>query len=91
MNMKKYPNLLSPGNIGKVKLRNRVIMAAMGMSQSDNGFVNTAVLNHYSARARGGVGAIIVEVTCVDTPLGLNTKGMLVIDDDKYILSLIHI
>ena len=83
--MKKYPNLLSPGNIGKVKLRNRVIMAAMGMSQSDNGFVNTAVLNHYSARARGGVGAIIVEVTCVDTPLGLNTKGMLVIDDDKYI------
>ena len=60
-------------------------MAAMGMSQSDNGFVNTAVLNHYSERAKGGVGAVIVEVTCVDAPLGLNTKGMLIIDDDKYI------
>ncbi|MBR3620436.1 MAG: FAD-dependent oxidoreductase, partial [Clostridia bacterium] len=35
--------------------------------------------------ANGGVGAIVVEVTCVDTPLGLNTNGMLVIDDDKYI------
>ena len=34
---------------------------------------------------KGGVGAIIVEVTCVDSPLGLNTRGMLVIDDDKYI------
>ena len=81
----KYPNLLSPGKIGKVELRNKTVMAAMGMSQSDGGFVNKAVLNHYAERAKGGVGAIIVEVTCVDFPLGLNTKGMLIIDDDKYI------
>lgn len=81
----KYPNLLSPGKIGNVELRNKTVMAAMGMSQAENGFVNKAVLNHYSERAKGGVGAIIVEVTCVDSPLGLNTKGMLVIDDDKYI------
>lgn len=81
----KYPNLLSPGKIGKVELRNKTVMAAMGMSQAENGFVTKAVLNHYAERAKGGVGAIIVEVTCVDSPLGLNTKGMLVIDDDKYI------
>ncbi len=81
----KYPHLLSPAKIGKVELRNKTVMAAMGMSQSDNGFVNKAVLNHYAERAKGGVGAIVVEVTCVDTPLGLNTNGMLVIDDDKYI------
>lgn len=81
----KYPNLLSPAKIGKVELRNKTVMAAMGMSQADNGFVNQAVLNHYAERAKGGVGAIIVEVTCVDAPLGLNTRGMLVIDDDKYI------
>lgn len=80
-----YPNLLSPAKIGKAEIRNKTVMAAMGMSQSTDGFVNTAVLNHYSERAKGGVGAIVVEVTCVDTPLGLNTKGMLVIDDDKYI------
>lgn len=81
----RYPHLFSPVSIGNVTLRNRVVMAAMGMSQSDNGFVNQAVLNHYAARAEGGVGAVVVEVTCVDAPLGLNTKGMLVIDDDKYI------
>lgn len=81
----KYPNLLSPVKIGSVELRNKTVMAAMGMSQAENGFVNKAVLNHYAERAKGGVGAIIVEVTCVDSPLGLNTKGMLVIDDDKYI------
>ena len=81
----KYKNLLSPAKIGSVELRNRTVMAAMGMSQSDNGFVNKAVLNHYSERAKGGVGAVIVEVTCADSPLGLNTNGMLIIDDDKYI------
>ena len=52
---KKYPNLLSPARIGKVELSNKTVMAAMGMSQSDNGFVNQAVLNHYAAGARGGV------------------------------------
>lgn len=82
---KNYPNLLSPVKIGKVELRNKTVMAAMGMSQSDNGFVNKAVINHYAERSKGGVGAIVVEVTCVDAPLGLNTNGMLVIDDDKYI------
>lgn len=81
----KYPNLLSPAKIGNIELRNKTVMAAMGMSQAKNGFVNKAVLNHYAERAKGGVGAIIVEVTCVDAPLGLNTNGMLVIDDDKYI------
>ena len=58
----KYPNLLSPGYIGKVELRNKTVMAAMGMSQAENGFVNKAVLNHYAERAKGGVGAIVVEV-----------------------------
>ena len=80
-----YPTLLSPAKIGNVELRNRTVMAAMGMSQSTNGFVNDAVVNHYAERARGGVGMIVVEVTCVDAPLGLNTAQMLVIDDDKYI------
>lgn len=40
----KYPTLLSPAKIGNVEIRNRTIMAAMGMSQSDNGFVNKATI-----------------------------------------------
>lgn len=81
----KYSMLLSPGSIGKVELKNRIVMSAMGMNQSDDGFVNDAVIEHYAARARGGVGLIIVEVTCVDAPLGKNTGNLLVLDDDKYI------
>lgn len=40
-------------------------MAAMGMSQSDNGFVNQAVLNHYAARAKGAVYAALYRLPIV--------------------------
>ncbi len=81
----KYPMLFSKGSIGNVKLKNRIVMSAMGMNRSDDGYVNDAVIEHYAARARGGVGLIIVEVTCVDAPLGKNTGNPLILDDDKYI------
>lgn len=83
--MNQYPHIFSPGRIGQVEVRNRTVMSAMGTNMSDHGFVNDAIINHYVERAKGGVGLIIVEVTCVDTPLGLNTLNMLVADDDKYI------
>lgn len=81
----KYPNLLSKGTIGSLETRNKTVMCAMGINQSDGGFVNDAVINHYAERAKGGIGLIMIEVTCVDAPVGLNTANMLVADDDKYI------
>lgn len=83
--MNQYPHIFAPGRIGHVEVRNRTVMSAMGTNMSDHGFVNDAIMNHYVERAKGGVGLIIVEVTCVDTPLGLNTLNMLAADDDKYI------
>ena len=83
--MNHYPHIFAPGKIGSVEVRNRTVMSAMGTNMSDHGFVNDAIINHYVERAKGGVGLIIIEVTCVDTPLGLNTVNMLVADDDKYI------
>ncbi|MGI6071153.1 MAG: FAD-dependent oxidoreductase [Blautia sp.] len=83
--MNKYPHIFTPGKIGQVEVRNRTVMPSMGTNMSDHGYVNDAIVNHYTARARGGIGLIMVEVTCVDTPLGMNTLNMLVADDDKYI------
>ena len=83
--MNHYPHIFAPGKIGSVEVRNRTVMSAMGTNMSDHGFVNDAIINHYVERAKGGVGLIIIEVTCVDTPLGLNTVNLLVADDDKYI------
>ncbi|MEI5989318.1 hypothetical protein A5881_000806 [Enterococcus termitis] len=81
----KYPKLFSEGKIGPVTVKNRIVLPAMGINMSDNGHVNEAIVNHYTERAEGGAGLVIVEVSCVDAPQGLNTSNMLVIDDDKYI------
>ncbi|MDP2952006.1 MAG: FAD-dependent oxidoreductase, partial [Chloroflexota bacterium] len=50
-----------------------------------DGQVTQRTIDYYEARARGGAGAIIVEVTCVQTPLGRSTPSELGIDQDSYI------
>lgn len=82
---KKYPHIFAPGAIGTVPVRNRTIMCPMGLSASPGGYVNTAIINHYVERAKGGIGLIVVEVTCVDAPQGLNSLNMLRLDDDHFI------
>ncbi len=85
MSTSKCPSLFQTGKIGPMEIRNRSVMPAMGMSATPGGFVNDVCIRHYAEHAKGGIGLIIVEVTCVDGPLGLNTTDMLRVDDDKYI------
>jgi 2,4-dienoyl-CoA reductase-like NADH-dependent reductase (Old Yellow Enzyme family)/thioredoxin reductase len=68
-----------------MQLKNRIVMTPMGTNMAAGGYVNRKILDHYEARARGGVGLIVVEVTGVDSPAGKNTADMLMLDDDKYI------
>ncbi|MAO32133.1 MAG: NADPH-dependent 2,4-dienoyl-CoA reductase [Crocinitomicaceae bacterium] len=55
----KYPNLLSPLDLGFTKLKNRVIMGSMhtGLEEEKNGYERMAA--YYEARAKGGVGLIV--------------------------------
>jgi len=78
-------SLFQRAEIGSMKLKNRVVMPAMGTNMSDDGYVNRRILDHYEARARGGAGLVVVEVTGVDYPAGKNTANMLMLDDDRYI------
>lgn len=59
------PKLFEPGRIGSLELKNRLIMAAMGSSSSESGSPTPRMIDYYSARARGGVGMVIVEATRV--------------------------
>ena len=77
--------LFESAEIGAMHIKNRIVMPPMGTNMADGGYVNRKILDHYEARARGGVGLIIVEVTGVDSPTGKNTANMLMLDDDKYI------
>jgi 2,4-dienoyl-CoA reductase (NADPH2) len=54
-----YETLLSPLDLGHVRLKNRVVMGSMhtGLEEAPNGFDRMAMF--YAARARGGVGLIV--------------------------------
>ncbi len=61
-----YPNLFSRGQIGTLKLKNRMVMAPMGtFSENRDGYPSKAQLDYYEARAKGGLGMIITEVQYV--------------------------
>ncbi len=56
-----FQKLFEPIHIGKVKIRNRVAMAPMVTAFPDRGIVSEQQMAYYAARARGGVGLIVVE------------------------------
>lgn len=58
--------LLSPIKIGNLEIKNKIVMAPMCMFCADSsGVVDDFHITHYTARAIGGVGLIIVEATAV--------------------------
>lgn len=67
-----FEHLLSPINIGTLKIRNRVVMGAMGSGTAhDNATVSECECAYYAERAKGGVGLIINEVTRVNNETGV--------------------
>lgn len=76
--------LLEENFIGKQKLRNRIVMPPMCMYIAEDGLVNDFHIAHYTTRALGGVGMIIVESTAV-TPNGRISKNDLGLWNNKHI------
>ena len=61
-----YKLMKSPGSIGRLTMKNRVVMPAMGVNLSArDGGVSDDIIAFYEARAAGGVGLIISEITRV--------------------------
>src|SRR5512144_1893105 len=55
-----YDRLFSPVRIGRLEIRNRVAMTAMGVNLAAvGGGINDDIIAFYEARARGGVGLIL--------------------------------
>ena len=59
-NSTRFPNLFREGRIGKLKIRNRIVMSPM-MTHFGGimGEVTQQTIDHYATRAKGGVGLII--------------------------------
>src|SRR5262249_41066001 len=77
--------LLTPGRIGAVEIRNRIVMPPMTTRLSDEeGHVTDATVAYYMARVRGGVGLITVEMASPPRA-GRHRKRELGIYDDRFL------
>jgi 2,4-dienoyl-CoA reductase (NADPH2) len=81
-----FPHLLSPGRIGGVALRNRILMTPMGTNQEQgDGHLGAGILDYYEARARGGVGMVVAGVAAVTWPDGACNPNQAALSDDRFL------
>ncbi|MBY8992612.1 MAG: NADH:flavin oxidoreductase [Candidatus Lokiarchaeota archaeon] len=78
-------NLFSPGKIGNVQIKNRIIRSATWVAKATNeGYVTDDLINLFKDLADGGTGLIISGYLAVD-PSGAATHKMACLYDDSYI------
>ncbi|MBS0474219.1 MAG: NADH:flavin oxidoreductase, partial [Proteobacteria bacterium] len=86
MTSNRYPHLLSPGRIGTLELKNRIIVTAMGVSLSeDDGTVGEQIIAYHEEQAKGGAGLIVSGVAGVAWPVGAVAMRQTAISDDQFI------
>lgn len=86
MEHKHLTKLFEPGRIGSLELKNRLVMPPMATNYaSKDGEITQRQIDYYTERAKGGVGLIIVEISCVDSPVGRGAIRQIGIDNDRFI------
>lgn len=81
-----FAHLLSPGRIGALELRNRIIVTAMGVNLAEtDGTCGERIRAYHEEQARGGVGLINTGATGVAWPVGANHPGQVAISDDRFV------
>jgi len=60
-------NLFQKGQIGTMKLKNRIFMAPMGTTGESDGSYNISGINYFEERAKGGAGLIITGANIAST------------------------
>lgn len=82
--------LLEPGRIGKLSLRNRIVMAAMyaGAFAEPDGRMSERLIDYYVARAKGGTGLIITSPFSIQRRTQQTTQAFLLADSSLYIARL---
>ena len=84
--MTTFPQLLAPGRIGSLTVRNRIIMAPMGSNYAEaDGQCGERIQAYYEARARGGAGLLIMGVCSVAFPAGTAEPFQVGVSSDDFI------
>jgi 2,4-dienoyl-CoA reductase-like NADH-dependent reductase (Old Yellow Enzyme family)/thioredoxin reductase len=84
-----YANLFSPIRIGRLRIKNRLLMSAMSINfgVDANGYVTDQLGAYFAARAKGGVGMMLMGGGCVH-PSGLELPDLPRLWDDACIPAL---
>ena len=82
--MNKYEHLFQPLKVGKTEIKNRIFMPPISTNLANKGYVTDELIQHYAARAKGGVGLIVTEVVTVE-PTYIYLPGDMSIHDDSFI------
>lgn len=81
-----YKKIFEAGNIGKVVIKNRLVMAPMGCGLANlDGTPSEDMIAFYEARAVGGAGLIIPEITRINDVHGAGLMRQLSVTKDKHI------
>lgn len=82
----RYERLFTPGKIGSVEIKNRVVMEPMVMGTAKvDGTPGEQMIRYYEERAQGGAGLIITEATRVDEHTGVLAPRQLAMSSDRHI------
>ncbi len=82
-------HLFNPIRIGNMTAKNRLLMSAMSINfgVNDNGYVNEQLISYFKARAKGGVGMMLVGGGAIH-PSGLELPNLPMLWDDGCIPAL---
>ena len=80
----KYEKMFQKGRIGKLELKNRIVMPEMGVSlATSTGEASDEIIRYYEERAKGGCGLIITEITRIDDIYGIGTSNQLAVTESR--------
>ncbi len=81
-----FSNILAPGWINKMELRNRMVVTAMGVCLSEeDGTVGDRLVAYHEEQAKGGAALIVTGVMGVGWPVGAVTPNQSAISDDRFL------
>ncbi len=81
-----FSHLKATGRIGRMQLKNRMCMTAMGTSlMEEDGSIGDRAHAYYTERAKGGASLITMGSASIAYPVGATSSTQLALSDDKYI------
>lgn len=81
-----FKHLLAPGAIGRMPLRNRIFMTAMGSNLAEeDGICGERIRAYYGERARGGAALLTMGSVSIGFPAGTSNPRQVAIADDRHI------